>query len=175
VGKVKKHLEKKGHQVIVVELPGRSSHPAGPDGVSAEKYRDAIVEAIGGHDQVVLVGHSFGGIQISNVGEAIPDRIHALVYVAAYLPLRFFAGSTARPAAALKGRQISGTTLFQSGLPFHVHTGSDGPGYGNVDGDTQDRPNILNPPQLGKSIDNPDIAPTLLAANTCRRPALQVF
>src|SRR5579871_4034528 len=83
---VKKQLEKNGDQVIVVDLPGRPSHPAGPEGISAEKYRDTIVEAIGERNQVVLVGHSFGGIQISNVAEAIPDRIHALVYVAAYLP-----------------------------------------------------------------------------------------
>jgi pimeloyl-ACP methyl ester carboxylesterase len=84
---VKKHLEQKRAEVAVVDLPGRPSHPsAGPQDVSAEKYRDAIVEATGGRQQVILVGHSFGGIQISNVAEAIPNKIHALVYVAAYLP-----------------------------------------------------------------------------------------
>jgi hypothetical protein len=59
-------------------------------------------------------------------------------------------------SAVLGGWQISGTTVFQSGLPFHVHTGSDGPGFGNLDGTTNDRVNILNPAILGKSIDNPD-------------------
>jgi pimeloyl-ACP methyl ester carboxylesterase len=54
--------------------------------MSTEKYRDAIIKAIGDHQQVVLVGHSFGGVQVSNVAEAIPNRIHALVYIAAYLP-----------------------------------------------------------------------------------------
>jgi len=83
---VARQLEKKGHHVVVVNLPGRPAHPAGADGVSAEKYRDTIVDAIGDRPQVILVGHSFGGIQISNVAEAVPDRIHALVYVAAYLP-----------------------------------------------------------------------------------------
>ena len=84
--------------------------------------------------------------------------------------LPFFAGSTGWPAAALKGWQISGTTLFQSGVAYHFHTGSDSPGYGNVDGNTQDRPNILNPSLLGKSLDNPDTVPALLGANTCRPP-----
>src|SRR5262249_49508096 len=50
-------------------------------------------------------------------------------------------------------------------LPFHIHPGSDAPGYGNVDGNTQDRPNIY-PSLLGKSFDNP----ALLGANTCRLP-----
>jgi hypothetical protein len=102
-------------------------------------------------------------------GVALFDTPQVLSFSYVYR-LPFFAGSTAWPAAALKGWQISGTTLFQSGLPFHIHTGSDGPGFGNVDGDTQDRPNILNPSLLGKSFDNPDTAPALLAANTCRRP-----
>ena len=35
---------------------------------------------------IVLVGHSFGGMTISAVAEAAPTRIRTLVYVAAYLP-----------------------------------------------------------------------------------------
>lgn len=84
--------------------------------------------------------------------------------------LPFFAGSTGWPAAALRGWQVSGTTLFQSGVAFHFHTGSDAPGYGNVDGNAQDRPNILNPSLLGKSLDNPDTVAALLGADTCKRP-----
>ena len=36
--------------------------------------------------QVVLVGHSLGGIPISATGEKVPDRIKALVYLSAFLP-----------------------------------------------------------------------------------------
>jgi hypothetical protein len=84
--------------------------------------------------------------------------------------LPFLAGSTGWPAAALRGWQVSGTTLFQFGVAYHFHTGSDAPGYGNVDGNAQDRPNILNPSLLGKSLDNPDTVTALLGANTCRPP-----
>ena len=80
-------------------------------------------------------------------------------------------GATRWPAAALKGWQISGTTLFQSGVAYHFHTGSDAPGFGNVDGNSSDRPNILDPSLLGMSFDNPDTTPTILGANTCRSPA----
>jgi len=93
------------------------------------------------------------------------------VFAVSYIyRLPFFAGSTAWPAAVLKGWQISGTTLYQSGVAFHFHTGGDAPGYGNVDGDGSDRPNVLNPSLLGKSFDNPDTAGELLGADTCRRP-----
>ena len=61
-----------------------------------------------------------------------------------------------------KGWQITGTTLLQSGIPFHGHTGSDAPGFGNVDGQSQDRLNVVNPAVLGKSIDNPDTSTTIL-------------
>lgn len=57
----------------------------------------------------------------------------------------------------------SGVTLLKSGTPFNVVTGSDGPGYGNVDGSGSDRPNLLNPLVLGRTIGNPDTAPRLLA------------
>jgi pimeloyl-ACP methyl ester carboxylesterase len=36
-------------------------------------------------DPVILVGHSRGGVVISEVAERIPDRIAALVYVSGYL------------------------------------------------------------------------------------------
>ena len=72
--------------------------------------------------------------------------------------------------AILRGWQISGTSTFQSGTPFHLHTG-DAPGFGNVDGEGQDRPNILNPSLLGKSIDNPDTSRAVLGGDSCQSPS----
>jgi pimeloyl-ACP methyl ester carboxylesterase len=81
-------LEKKGHKVIAVDLPGRPSNPADLGTMSLEVYRDAVLKAIGGGtDKVVLVGHSFGGFTISAVAEAIPQRVSEAIYVAAYLPM----------------------------------------------------------------------------------------
>lgn len=62
--------------------------------------------------------------------------------------------SSGHASTLFKGWQISGTTIFQSGTPFHFHTGSDGPGYGNVDGESHDRPNVTDPSILGKSLDS---------------------
>jgi pimeloyl-ACP methyl ester carboxylesterase len=76
-----------GYNVIVVTLPGRPSSPLAPDKVSLDLYRDTVLQAIAKETTpVVLVGHSFAGITISNVAESAPEKIKTLVYVAAYLP-----------------------------------------------------------------------------------------
>ncbi|MBI2819660.1 MAG: TonB-dependent receptor [Acidobacteria bacterium] len=62
---------------------------------------------------------------------------------------------------------ISGTTAFRSGTPFPLFTGSDGPGSGNVDGEGEDRPNLLNPAILGRSFDDPDTSLSLMGADSC--------
>ena len=54
------------------------------------------------------------------------------------------------------GWQMSGVVLLKSGTPFAIDTGSDGPGFGNVDGAGRDRPNLLDPSVLGRAIDDPD-------------------
>jgi pimeloyl-ACP methyl ester carboxylesterase len=80
-------LERDGYRVVTVTLPGRPSSPLSPHEVSLDLYRDTILNAIGNPAQpVVLVGHSFGGITISVAAEAAPEKIKALVFVAAYLP-----------------------------------------------------------------------------------------
>jgi len=85
--KVKPELEKHGYKVIVVNLPGRDGDGADPKSLTTDIYRDTVLKAISGETQpVILVGHSFGGITISNVAEAAPDKIKALVYLSAYLP-----------------------------------------------------------------------------------------
>jgi hypothetical protein len=61
---------------------------------------------------------------------------------------------------------VSGTTVFRSGTPFTVYTGSDSPGFGNVDGEEGDRPNIKNPALHGTSVDNPDTSAAIMGADT---------
>jgi hypothetical protein len=41
-------------------------------------------------------------------------------------------------------------------------SGSDGPGYGNVDGASGDRPNVIDPSILGRTIGHPDESAHLL-------------
>ncbi|MEZ5403624.1 MAG: TonB-dependent receptor [Bryobacteraceae bacterium] len=56
---------------------------------------------------------------------------------------------------------FSSVTLLKSGTPFTV-LGADGPGYGNVDGNGGDRPNLVDVGVLGRTIGNPDTSQQLL-------------
>ena len=58
--------------------------------------------------------------------------------------------------------QLSSIVLLKSGTPFELTAGSDGPGVGNVDGTSSDRPNVVDPSVLGRTIDNPDTSTAML-------------
>ena len=66
------------------------------------------------------------------------------------------------PTRWLSGWTVSGTTLLRTGTPFTVEAGSDAPPLGNVDGEWQDRPSILDPSVLHHSVDNPDTSQSIL-------------
>jgi pimeloyl-ACP methyl ester carboxylesterase len=84
---VKRALEEAGRSVEVVNLPGRPGNPLPVEQVTLERHRDCVLDAIArAGEPVILVGHSFGGITISAVANAAPQKIRTLVYVAAYLP-----------------------------------------------------------------------------------------
>lgn len=80
-------LQRAGHRVHAVRLPGRAGDATPPSEITLDAYRARVGEALRREPRpVVLVGHSFGGLTIANVAETWPDRVKALVFVAAYLP-----------------------------------------------------------------------------------------
>jgi pimeloyl-ACP methyl ester carboxylesterase len=84
---VVKALKAKGYTAIAVEWAGLGGDKTPLKEITLDKYRDAVVSVIKKQDQpVILVGHSFGGIVISAVAEAVPNRIKTVMYLAAYLP-----------------------------------------------------------------------------------------
>lgn len=70
--------------------------------------------------------------------------------------------SPANAGRWLRGIRVSFIGLLKSGTPFSVVSGSDAPGYGNVDGNGGDRPNLLDPSVLGRTIGDPDMSRSLL-------------
>jgi pimeloyl-ACP methyl ester carboxylesterase len=79
------HLTALGHTARAIDLPshGQDRTPAGE--VTLELYARAIVAAI--DTPVILVGHSMAGYPITAAAELAPDKISALVYVCAYVPM----------------------------------------------------------------------------------------
>jgi len=90
-------------------------------------------------------------------GVSVFDQPHAFLMRASYT-------SPSLAGWLLRGWEISGVILLKTGTPFTVITGADGPGFGNVDGDNGDRPNLVDPSVLGRSIGNPDTSRALLPA-----------
>ena len=88
------------------------------------------------------------------------DQTHAFLWRASY---RVQApGRRGWLARAGGGWNVSVVALIKTGTPFNVVAGSDGPGFGNVDGNGSDRPNLLDPSILGRTVANPDTSKRLV-------------
>jgi hypothetical protein len=86
------------------------------------------------------------------------DQPHAFLWHVSYTtPLA--------AARVFRGWTVAAITLLKTGTPFTVISGSDSPGYGNVDGNGGDRPNLLDTAVLGRTIGNPDTSRALLPAS----------
>lgn len=73
--------------VEVVNLPAHGIDLTDGAKVGLNDYVKAVTSVINKHPgKVILVGHSMGGMVISQVAEAIPNKVDKLIYVAAFLP-----------------------------------------------------------------------------------------
>ncbi len=88
------------------------------------------------------------------------DQPHSFVFWMSYDTPRF--ASHGLWGRLLGNWNFSLAAMVKSGTPFLVETGSDAPGYGNVDGAFGDRPNLLDPSILGRTIGDPDTSRNLL-------------
>jgi pimeloyl-ACP methyl ester carboxylesterase len=79
-------LKAEGHEVIAVNLAGHGKDTTSFSAITFQTYVDEVKAAIGNRTNVILVGHSFGGLVISQVAEEIPTQIKELIYLAACLP-----------------------------------------------------------------------------------------
>jgi len=103
-------LNKRGHAVVAIDLPGAGANAASPEsfsqqpvdpaafgtepspnaGVTQDERTAAAVAAVReaaaqGNGQVVLVGHSLGGLTISPTAQQIPQELKAVVYLTAFM------------------------------------------------------------------------------------------
>jgi len=79
-------LREKGHTVLTPDLPGHGQDKTAPGDVTMADYIKTIVNILDNQEnKVILVGHSFNGITVSQVAELRPNKIKKLVYLAAFL------------------------------------------------------------------------------------------
>lgn len=85
--KVAPLLEAAGHTVLAPDLPGHGDDRTPTATVTQKSYTDRICQiAAAQAEPVILLGHSMGGIAITQAAENCTDKIKALVYMCAFLP-----------------------------------------------------------------------------------------
>ncbi|MEU5107675.1 MULTISPECIES: alpha/beta hydrolase [unclassified Streptomyces] len=117
-------LHARGHEAVAVELPGADESAGLPE------YTDAVVAAIGDHDDVVLVAQSMGGFTAPMVCARV--QVDLLVLVNAMIPLPGetpgqWWDNTGSPAARVAAAEAGGyspefdlSTYFLHDVPAEV-------------------------------------------------------
>ncbi len=79
-------LEARGHTVVAPDLPGLGADKTPVDTVTMDTWVDFVTSLIDDQNgPVVLVGHSRGGVVISEAAERIPEKIGKLIYLTAFM------------------------------------------------------------------------------------------
>jgi pimeloyl-ACP methyl ester carboxylesterase len=80
-------LEAAGHTALAPDLPGHGDDTTPTASVTLKSYTDRISAiAVAQPEPVILVGHSMGGMAITQAAENCPEKIRSLVYMCAFLP-----------------------------------------------------------------------------------------
>ena len=79
-------LEAMGHKALSPDLPGHGDDRTPAATVTLKSYADRICGIAHQQEPVILVGHSMGGIAITQAAENGPEQVRALVYLCAFLP-----------------------------------------------------------------------------------------
>ncbi len=79
-------LKESGHKVETLDLPGHGKDKTSIHEITLAAYTQRVCETLDTQDEpVILVGHSMGGIVISQVAEERSEKIQTLVYLSAFL------------------------------------------------------------------------------------------
>ena len=80
-------LERAGHSVETLDLPGAGDDSTPVAEVTLEAYADRVCAKLRERDErAVLVPHSMGGMAATQAAARCPERVARMVYVAAFLP-----------------------------------------------------------------------------------------
>lgn len=114
-------LEARGHRAVAAELPGMGSDRTPLAEVDFAAWARAVAKVVAAAGEpVILVGHSRGGVVISQTAELVPDNILLNVYLTAILVRdgeSALASSGLVSAEMLRERNYE---LTEDGLAFKV-------------------------------------------------------
>jgi pimeloyl-ACP methyl ester carboxylesterase len=111
-------LEAAGHTVEAPDLPGSGDDPTPVAEVTLDAYADRIAAVLGERPEpAILVPNSMGGMVATLAAARNPERVAAIVYVAAFLPQdgQSLLALTALPEA--EGDQIQANMVVEGDPP----------------------------------------------------------
>jgi pimeloyl-ACP methyl ester carboxylesterase len=79
-------LRAAGHTVEAIDLPGHGEDKTPVAEVTLDAYADRVCGVLAAGPPAVLVGHSMGGVVVTQAAARNPDHVAALVYLAAFAP-----------------------------------------------------------------------------------------
>jgi pimeloyl-ACP methyl ester carboxylesterase len=80
-------LEAAGHTVERFDLPGAGDDPTPAAEVTLDAYVERVAKQLAESEEpAVLVGHSMGGVVVTQTAARNPDRVEKVVYVCAFVP-----------------------------------------------------------------------------------------
>ncbi len=113
-------IEARRHRAIAVELAGMGDDRTPLRDVTLAGWAKQVANLVRAEPEpVVLVGHSRGGIIISEVAERVPDHIAGLVYLAAVL---LPSGNSTARVSEMKADEEAGHQLADIYLPAEPGT-----------------------------------------------------
>ena len=79
-------LKEEGHKVEAPDLPGHGNDKTPIPEISLQAYADRVCQILDAQSEpVILVGHSMGGLIITQTAEYRPEKVKTLVYLTAFL------------------------------------------------------------------------------------------
>ena len=79
-------LRAAGHTVEAIDLPGQGDDPTPVEEATLDRYAQRVCEVLAEGPPAVLVGHSMGGMVVTQAAARCPSHVDRLIYVAAFLP-----------------------------------------------------------------------------------------
>lgn len=124
--KVVAQLQNHGHNAIVLDLPGRAGDTMPPKEITPDVQAEKICRVAGMQaGPVILVGHSMGGMAVTQAAERCCQRIETLVYLCAFIPANgqslldvYKGGGTGMVLPNIVEDETAGTASFREDAPL---------------------------------------------------------
>jgi pimeloyl-ACP methyl ester carboxylesterase len=81
------HLEAAGHTVDALDLPGGGADETSVEGITLASCARRVCEVLASRSEpAILVGHSMGGVVVTQAASDCPEHVASLIFVAAFMP-----------------------------------------------------------------------------------------